>query len=140
MRQIMIKTLAMAGLTALARAHGAAKADGRPCQAPRPILYLQQPSLAWGWQPSPGAGPWNDCSDAARQVQLIRYGMHTGSFTPREADRLVDEQRAIERMQRESMADGHLGVAERKRLERPLLKARPDIRAQRFDRPHRPRW
>ncbi len=73
-------------------------------------------------------------------MQLIRYGMHTGQLTPREAHRLMEEQRDIERMQRHFLADGHLSLEERKRLEMALLEARFNIRAQLYDRRHHPRW
>lgn len=141
----MIKTLTIAGLTTLALAYGAAKADGRPCHppgGPNPYLPQSTPAPAWGWQPSPGADRWSDRIDARqeRQMQLIRYGMHTGQLTPREAHRLMEEQRAIERMQRQFLADGHLSLEERKRLEMALLEARFNIRAQLYDRPHHPRW
>ncbi|MFN3594906.1 MAG: hypothetical protein ACK4TK_09520 [Thiobacillaceae bacterium] len=43
-------------------------------------------------------------------------------------------------MQRQFLADGHLSLEERKRLEMALLEARFNIRGQLYDRPHHPHW
>ncbi|MFN3594905.1 MAG: hypothetical protein ACK4TK_09515 [Thiobacillaceae bacterium] len=96
MSNTMFKTLTIAGLTTLALASCAAKADGRPCHlsgGPNPYLPQSTPAPAWGWQPSPGPDRWNDRIDARqkRQMQLIRYGVNTGQLTPREAHQLMEE-------------------------------------------------
>lgn len=137
MRHTLIKTLTLTGLAVLALTNGAARADGRPCQ---PLgghnPYYTQPAPAWGWQPHTRDGRWNDRIDARqeRQMQLIRYGLHSGQLTPPEAQRLMEEQRAIERLQQQFLADGYLSLEERRRLEMALLKAKFNIRAQLHDR------
>lgn len=138
---MMMKTLGLLVLANLGLAAGAVQADGRGCQttAENPYLRHVPPAPAWGWRSGQGGEHWNERIDRRqeRQISLIRYGVHTGQLTPREAQRLMAEQREIERMQRQFMADGHLGAQERRRLELALHEARHDIRDELRDRQYR---
>lgn len=68
-----------------------------------------------------------------RQRLAIRQGLRDGSLTPREADRLMQEQNNIERLERRLEADGRLSLHERARLQDELDDARRNIRRQMQD-------
>lgn len=140
---MMMKTLGLLVLSILGLAAGAAKAEGRGCQTPVQNPYLvhvqPQPAPLWGWHSGQGGERWNDHIDLHqnRQASLIRYGVHTGQLTPREALRLMAEQREIDRLQRQFTADGHISAQERRRLELALHEARRNIREELHDRQYR---
>ncbi len=138
---MMMKTLRLLVLASLGLAAGAVQADGRGCQttAENPYLRHVPPAPAWGWRSGQGSEHWSDRIDRRqeRQTGLIRYGVHTGQLTPREAKRLLAEQREIERLQRQFMADGHLSPQERRRLQMALHEARSNIRDELRDRQYR---
>lgn len=76
-----------------------------------------------------------------RQVQQrarIDQGIRSGELTPMEAQRLIGEQREIERMQRAYMADNRLSPFERQRLMNELDEASNDIWNQKHDAQARP--
>lgn len=64
------------------------------------------------------------------QRMAIRDGLRNGSLTPREADRLIQEQNAIERLERRLESDGRLTLRERARLQEELDDARRNIQRQ----------
>lgn len=138
---VMMKTLGIVVLSTLGLATGSAQADGRFCQSPgqNPYLAYTQPAPVWGWHFGQGSERWNDRIDLRqeRQLNLIHHGIYTGRLTPREAQRLMAEQRDIERMQRQFMADGHLSPQERWRLDSALHEARSNIREDLRDRQYR---
>lgn len=135
------KALGILILSTLGLAVGAAYADGRSCRPLAQNAYLQhvQPALAWGWRDGPGNEHWNDRVDARqdRQMRLIHYGVQTGQLTLHEAQRLMAQQRQIERLQRQFMVDGHLSPQERRRLQLVLHEARSNIREELRDRQYR---
>lgn len=65
-----------------------------------------------------------------RQRMAIREGLRNGSLTRREADRLIQEQNAIERLERRLESDGRLTLRERARLQEELDDARRNIQRQ----------
>lgn len=65
-----------------------------------------------------------------RQRDAIAQGVRRGLLTEREADRLIREQRDIERLQRRLESDGRLTAQELARLERELDESRSNIRRQ----------
>mgnify|MGYP005836527237 CR=1 FL=1 len=138
---MMMKTLGILVLSTLGLAAAAAQGDGRGCQTQVQNPYLQhiQPAPAWGWRDGPGSEHWSDRVDARqeRQMRLIHYGVQTGQLTPREAQRLMAEQREIERLQRQFMVDGYLSPQERRRLDMALHEARSNIREELRDRQYR---
>jgi site-specific DNA-cytosine methylase len=69
----------------------------------------------------------------AQQHMQIRQGLRNGTLTVREADRLMQQQRAIERLERRLEADGRLTPQERARLQDELDDARRSIRHQALD-------
>lgn len=56
----------------------------------------------------------------AAQWERIRHGIRTGNLTPREAARLMAQQREIERLQQIYLADGRLSAHERRHLRAEL--------------------
>ncbi|MGH9949768.1 MAG: hypothetical protein ACRD6X_21580 [Pyrinomonadaceae bacterium] len=74
-----------------------------------------------------------------RERQAIRRGIHSGELNRREAARLVNEQRQIERLEQRLRASGDgLSPRERARLERELNEARRHIYRQTHDGQNRP--
>lgn len=68
-----------------------------------------------------------------RQAARIQKGIAQGEITRREAAKLFNQQRAIEHMQRDFMADGHLNRWEYAKLDRALDDASRDIQHQTHD-------
>jgi DNA-binding CsgD family transcriptional regulator len=138
---MMMKALGILFLSTVGLGAGVAKADGRGCQSlsPNPYTAYVHPAPIWDWHSRQGGERWDDRIDFRqhRQTSLIRYGVQTGQITPREAQRLMTEQREIDRLQRQFMADGYLSPQERRRLELALQEARSNIREELRDRQYR---
>lgn len=67
------------------------------------------------------------------QRNRIQNGIRSGELTPREAARLIAEQREIERLQHIYMSDGRLAPRERQRLLAELDEASRNIWRQKHD-------
>jgi hypothetical protein len=63
------------------------------------------------------------------QQQRIENGLHNGTLTTREAGALEREQARVDKLQTQSMKDGHLSAAERRQLRAAQNKASRDIAA-----------
>ncbi|NTV96001.1 MAG: hypothetical protein HGA75_11395 [Thiobacillus sp.] len=80
----------------------------------------------------------------AQQRARIQDGIRSGELTPREAQRLIAEQREIERMQHLYLADNRLNPWERQRLMNELEDASRNIWREKHDaqdrNDFRPAW
>lgn len=80
----------------------------------------------------------------AQQRERIEQGIRSGELTRPEAQRLMAEQRDIERQQRRYLADNHLSPFERQRLMNELEDASRNIWRQKHDaqarNDYRPAW
>ena len=70
----------------------------------------------------------------ARQREAIRRGVESGQLTPREAERLRQEQARIERHEQIARADGRFTAREQARIQRELDRSQQHIRHEMHDR------
>lgn len=70
----------------------------------------------------------------ANQERKIQGGVASGQLTPREANRLQQEQKKINKMESRAKADGVVTARERTRLHRQLDKANRVIGKEKHDR------
>lgn len=118
------KTLVMFGATALTLTAGAAQADfGRPGFPPG-NPWQNGPAYQQAQYYS-GMKAQLDRFDARQEQQLQRIltGMEHGKLTLREATELLREHLSISALERQYMADGHLGPREMRELEERLDRA-----------------
>jgi hypothetical protein len=73
-------------------------------------------------------------SRQAKQRERIADGRRSGELTPRELDRLRDEQRSIEHLQRQFMSDGFMSAREFRILDTQLNAASEHIKREKHDR------
>lgn len=140
----LIKTLVLTALLSGSMVAGSASADygrGEPGYGRfegHPQQY--QPQYQYGArQEHPDFSYYNDRTARyidqmqAQQRARIQQGIRSGDLTPREAARLMSEQREIERLQRRYMADSRLNPHERQRLMAELDEASRNIWRERHD-------
>ena len=77
-------------------------------------------------------GPSIDQRQREQQAR-ISHGLRSGEITRREADRLMDEQRDIRRMEASFRADGYLSASENARLHAELNDASRHIQREAHD-------
>lgn len=77
----------------------------------------------------------NHVIDSRQQTQMekIMHGLRVGSLSEREARKLMREQREIEQLQREYLADRHLSRNEWVELDQLLDRAERNIRSEKRD-------
>jgi hypothetical protein len=68
------------------------------------------------------------------QMEKIMHGLRVGNLSQREARKLIHEQREIEQLQRDYLADRHLSRNEWVELDQRLDRAEHDIRSEKRDR------
>ena len=68
------------------------------------------------------------------QMEKIMHGLRVGNLSQREARKLIHEQREIEQLQRDYLADRHLSRNEWVELDQRLDRAERDIRSEKSDR------
>ncbi len=73
----------------------------------------------------------------AQQTQRIHQGVASGQLTARETLRLRQQQRGIQRYERQAKADGLVSARERQHLHAMQTAASRDIRWQKHDRQQR---
>ncbi len=111
----------------------------QPYYVPQPYAYYDNGATNYAPAPPPAvaaepfshhgdhvAGPWIDRRER-EQGARIRQGLHDGSLTPREAQRLWGEQRHLRGAEGRMSADGNLGPGERGRLNAMQNRASQDI-------------
>jgi hypothetical protein len=67
-------------------------------------------------------------------MEKIMHGLRVGNLSQREARKLMHEQREIEQLQRDYLADRHLSRNEWVELDQRLDRAEHDIRSEKRDR------
>lgn len=138
-RTQMFKTFGLIALAALMTGAGAARADNPFAPARNPYLAVDyghpghhRHDFRPGHFPEPGLYRQIEVRQD-RQMERIQSGMARGEITKREAAKLFQQQREIERMQRGFMADGHLSRWEYAALDDALDGAGRHIRHQAHD-------
>jgi hypothetical protein len=126
MRRIVATVLLSGALSASASAHDA---WDNPGQYMRGAQHHERPDFRF-----------NDVRSAryidqmqAQQRARIQQGIRSGELTPKEASRLVAEQREIERLQRLYMSDSRITAKERQRLMAELEQASRNIWREKHD-------
>jgi hypothetical protein len=137
MKHIRIaKTLTIAALSTLTLMAGASQANdwGRYERVNAPY-FPNRPDFD---HRGPGAFPqpevrYNIDARQQQQMEQIMHGLRTGDISRHEARRLMYEQREIEQLQHQYLADGRLNRDEWQDLDRRLDRAAHDIRAEKHD-------
>jgi hypothetical protein len=96
------------------------------------IAMFSLPSFAQGVQSTPRID-----QRQAEQERRIDRGVRMGLITPREEQRLREEQRHIRREERRAMADGHMSREERRHIDHLQDQADRHIEHEMRDRQRR---
>lgn len=108
--------------------------DGR---APQQFEHKDGPDFRHDARPDYRFNDWRVARHVdqmqAGQRQRILQGLRSGQLTQNEADRLLQEQQDIERLQRKYMRDARLAPHERQRLMSELEEASRNIWRERHD-------
>jgi Spy/CpxP family protein refolding chaperone len=132
--------LSTAALVSLGLMAGTSQADNSGFYANANAPEFNRPGVAPGFGPDRGPGFCPPRGEALsidlrqrQQVERIFEGLRSGQLTRHEARDLMDEQRRIEHLERQYLADGRLSRDEWLDLERRLDEASRDIREEKHD-------
>ncbi len=132
----IVKTLAIAALSALTLLAGPSQARDwgqyeRTAYTPerpdfdRPGFDHRSPGATW-----PSATGYNIDARQQRQMERIMHGLRSGEFSRQQARLLMREQKHIEQIQRQYLADNHLNRVEWLDLDHRLDRAAANIRTE----------
>jgi hypothetical protein len=141
----IVKTLAIAAISSLTLLAGASQANSwgnhsshfATPYAPHSPDYANFSPASYDHDASRGFKPReaSHLIDSRQQTQIdkIMHGLRIGSLSQREVRKLVHEQKEIEQLQRDFLADRHLSRNEWAELDQRLDRASRNIRSEKRD-------